>query len=56
MAGQFGKFSLKALFVSWLLLSVSQKHQLTMKARVKMISMDVAVTIYKLVFIEEINK
>ena len=47
MAGKFGKCGLKALFVScaFIVRVASQKRQLTMKARIMKISVDVAVTI-----------
>ena len=47
MAGKFGKCGLKALFVScaFIVRVASQKRQLTIKARIINISVDVAVTI-----------
>ena len=46
MAGKFGKFGLlKPSLYPALSLSMSQKHQLTMKAQTEKISVDVAVAI-----------
>ena len=45
MAGKFGKFGLKPSLCPALSLSLSHKRQLTVKARMKKISVDVAVVI-----------
>ena len=51
MTGKFGKFGLRLSLYPALSLSVSQKRQLTMKARMK-ISVDVAVTINQCSFVQ----